>query len=368
MGWGATSAHAQDARLREVEPFRLPMHTDGNSPSFWLDGRLRMFTSVGRPLQINQWDPESLTWSSRDVEVDTLIDLAVWVESAWVDADGAVLGWYHHEPGEMYPDSTLTAPKIGAVFSPDGGESVIDLGIVLESGDPLDPDARNGCFTGGHGDFSVILDREGQFFYFFFTNYGGPSESQGVCVARLAFADRHHPVGRVFKYHDGRWDEPGLGGRVTPLFPVARAWNHANPDSFWGPAVHWNTYLNCFVMLLNRASGKGWTQEGIYATFSTVLSQPESWKQPAKLLGSDDFPDWGTWYPQVMGLDPGCTDTIAGASARFYLSGGSQWEIDFYSVEDLAAEVRAMEWLPESSGTWPSARPPSDARWDPPSP
>ena len=34
-------------------------------------------------------------------------------------------------------------------------------------------------FSGGHGDFSVVLDREQKFFYFLFTNYGGPVETQG---------------------------------------------------------------------------------------------------------------------------------------------------------------------------------------------
>jgi hypothetical protein len=239
----------------------------------------------------------------------------------------------------MYPDSTLTAPKIGAIISHDGGDTVFDLGTVLESGDPLDPDAKNGCFTGGHGDFSVILDRERNYFYFFFTNYGGAPETQGVCVARLAFEDRFNPAGHVFKYHEGRWDEPGRGGRVTPIFPAKRAWNHAGPDSFWGPALHWNSYLKTFVMLLNRAGGDGWTQEGIYVSFAKDLSDPASWKEPAKLLHSDDFPEWGTWYPQVMGLEAGCTDTLADSSARFYLSGGSQWEVDFYSPEDLAIEA-----------------------------
>ncbi len=331
-----TPGHTQEARLRIVEKVELPTETDGNSPSFWLDGRMHLFTSVGRPLKISKWDSQLRSWESDRVDVTTLVDQAIWVEAAWVDDDGTVFGWYHHEPAGLHDEWYLTAPKIGAVVSFDGGNTVHDLGFLLESGDPLDPDSKNGAFLGGHGDFSVVLDREREYFYFFFTNYGGEAETQGIAVARMAFADRFEPVGKVHKYHQGLWNEPGLGGRMTAIFPAERAWQKADPDSFWGPAVHWNTYLNCFVVLLNRASGEpGWSQEGLYVSYAVDLSQPTTWKPPVKLLESTDFPSWGTFYPQVIGLDAGDTDTVAGATAKFFVSGKSQWEIDFYTPEDL---------------------------------
>jgi hypothetical protein len=40
--------------------------------------------------------------------------------------------------------SILTAPEIGAVV--DGGMTLEDLGIILQSGDPLNCDARKGCW------------------------------------------------------------------------------------------------------------------------------------------------------------------------------------------------------------------------------
>ena len=66
-----------------------------------------------------------------------------------------------------------------------------DLGTVLEARpNTLKPEAQNGYFAGGHGDFSVILDQEQRYFYFLFDNYSGPLEHQGVAVARMAFEDR----------------------------------------------------------------------------------------------------------------------------------------------------------------------------------
>jgi hypothetical protein len=331
---GCSLSRAQIARLRGAEMESFPTLTDGNTPSFWYEGKLRMFSSIGRPLKISEWDNGA--WQTADVAVPDLTDLAIWVESAWVDADSTVFGWYHHEPGGLYEGSKLTAPKIGAVVSFDGGRTVRDLGFVLVSGDPLDPEAKNGAFTGGHGDFSVVLDRERKYFYFFFTNYGGDAASQGVAVARMAFADRFEPVGKVHKFHQGEWNEPGVGGRMTPILPAARAWQHADPDSYWGPALHWNRHLGCFVMLLNRTQGEpGWSQEGIYVSYSTDLSQP-AWKAPAKLLDTAGLPDWGLWYPQVMGLGAGETDSEAGATARFFINGISAWEIDFIAPTEPA--------------------------------
>ena len=327
---GASLALGQVARLRPAEEVKMPEATAGNSPSFWHDGRLRMFSSVGWPQLISQAADQFGPWETAEVDRATLSDRPIWIEAAWRDDDGTIFGWYHHEPGDLIEGSKLTAPKIGAFVSTDGGLTMRDLGIVLQSGDPIDPEAQNGYFVGGHGDFSVVLDRERKFFYFFFTNYGGPAASQGVAVARLAFEDRYDPAGKVRKYHAGEWTEPGIDGRLTPIFPVRKEWNLPDPDAFWGPSVHWNTHLNCHVMLLNHASGEpGWSQEGVYVSFSADLSRPESWQAPKVILDRSGDLGQQSYYPQVIGLEPEGTDKEAGQTARFYVQGVSRWEIEF---------------------------------------
>ncbi len=353
---GGSSLRAQGAVVRAASRVEMPTPVDSNSPAFWRGGRLFWFGSHGRPVLSegsNQFGP----WETREVDLQTTNAFPHWLESVWPEENGVLWGWYHGEPVNLIPDSTLTAPKIGAVISTDGGGTLIDLGIVLESGDPLDPAAGNGYFAGGHGDFSVILDRDRTYFYFLFDNYGGPASSQGVCIARMAYADRFNPVGMVWKYHNGGWQEPGRGGRVTPIFPVKKRWQATNPDALWGPSVHWNTHLNCFVMLLNRALGAagdpGWSQEGIYISYSTDLTRPDSWTEPRKILDHSQFSGWYFFYPQVMGLDPGGTDRRAGQTARLYVNGISKWEIDFVappgppglelSSEQAATTIRAGE-------------------------
>jgi len=322
-------ALAQKARLRSAPTVWMPALVDSNSPVYWREDRIHIFNSAGAPVLswgLNQFAPVE----SQLVSVDTEDHFPMWIEAAWVDEDGAVYAWYHHEPAGICPGDALTAPQIGALISEDGGRSFRDLGLILTSGDTPDCSAKNGFFAGGHGDFSVILDRGRQYFYFLFGNYGGAAAGQGIGIARLAFEDRRNPVGAVWKYYRDGWEEPGLGGRLTPIFPVGTPWQDSDTNAFWGPSVHWNSYLETYVVLLNHACCRpDWPQEGIYVAFNPDIGDPLGWSTPVLL-----FPHAPGYYPQVVGLLTGETDTLAGQVARFYLHGVSSWEIVFSPAGD----------------------------------
>lgn len=139
-------------------------------------------------------------------------------------------------------------------------------------------------------------------------------------IRRAASLRRAHRAGR-----------PPAQGGVEPK-ESTHAWLVAAPqirmsgdvDAFWGPSVHWNTFLNQYVMLLNHASDSDWYHEGVYVSYAPRLDDPRLWSVPAKLL------DGGNWYPQVMGLEIGTgTDKVAGERARFFMSGVSQYLIHF---------------------------------------
>jgi hypothetical protein len=327
------AASAQIAQVHFEQEVAIPFRVDGNSPSVWLGDRLLFFTSDSRPVIASGPDLYRLGFPE-PVVLDSDEHTPMWIESAWVDSDGTIYGWYHNEPRGVCAGDSLTAPRIGAVVSYDGGTTFHDLGIVLASGDAVDCGAKNGFFGGGHGDFSVILDREGTYFYFLFTSYGGSVNGQGIAIARMAFEDRANPAGAVFKYFNGAWGEPGIGGRITPIFRSRVSWQREDTDSFWGPAIHWNTYLEQYVMLLNYTCCEpGWPQRGIHVAFNPDLSKPGGWSTPALLL--TDIPYGVGYYPQVMGLGPGENDTIAGQVARLYVHGGSRWLVVFYRPEDV---------------------------------
>ena len=330
------SLYAWDVQLRGASRVDLPTIIDGNSSAFRKEGKIRLFSSTGNPLMVSEASNQFGAWHSDEVDLTHQDHVPVWAEGSWADPSGPVLIWYHHEPGAVCEGSELTAPKIGAAISYDGGKAMFDLGIVLESGDPIDCSAENGFFAGGHGDFSVVLDRDRKYFYFLFTNYGGPVEQQGVAIARLAYEDRWDPVGKVQKFYEDKWEEPGLGGRVTPIFQAKTDWRRSDANSFWGPSIHFNRYLNAYVVLMNHACCEPrWPQEGIYVSFAPDISNPRGWVDPKKILDSSQLPEMPGYYPQVLGLGPLDTDIMAGRVARLYIHGISDWDLVFTREDSL---------------------------------
>ena len=107
-------------------------------------------------------------------------------------------------------------------------------------------------------------------------------------------------------------------------------WHKPDADAFWGPSIHWNTHLELWVMLLNRAKDKDWSQEGIYVSFNPDLGNPAGWTPPAKILDAAEL-EKSKWYPQVVGTDAAGreTDKLAGKTARLFVAGVSKWEIVF---------------------------------------
>jgi hypothetical protein len=299
-----------------------------------------VFNSGGHPWRNGGADLLHLEESHQPVRFDREISGGRWFESTYKDDDGTLYGWYHNEPEgicpEKLPERRLSAPRIGAARSSDNGATWNDLGLVLEAPHgSLRCDTENFYFAGGNGDFSVIFDLASRCFYFFFGSYAADVPEQGVAVARLAYADRDRPVGQVWKWHHGRWQEPGLGGHLTPIFPVGQDWHRRDVDAFWGPSVHWNTHLEEYVILFNRAQDAYWTQEGIYVSFHGDPGDPAGWSPPRKILDREEIVrDPATphgWYPQVMGIDKAQreTDKQAGRAARLFLHGHSRWEVLF---------------------------------------
>jgi hypothetical protein len=315
----------QSVAIRRAPVVRMPGLVDSNSPAFWSNGELHLYNSTAQP-SLARGSSQFELGNPQKLSDERITNRPWWIEAVWQDEAGTVFAWYHHEWPGYCQDSNLTKPEIGALISLDGGETFDDLGIILRAPDPINCAAENGFFGGGHGDFSVIPGRGDGYLYFLFGNYGGDESEQGVSIARMAISDRFAPVGTVWKYYNGNWLEPGLDGLVTPAMPVTRGWQFEDTDAFWGPAVHWNTELESYVMLLNRACcGAGWPQEGIYVSFNPDIADPAGWSPPAKvnLRGSIG------WYPQVLGLGPGETDSLVGARARLYVRGLSAWEIEF---------------------------------------
>ena len=323
--------------IRPTDPVEFPIVIDSNSPTFWRDGKLHLYSSTGEPkLSIFTADFQHL--GTQQVVLDRRDHLPMWIQSVWQDNDGTMYAWYHYERVGVCQNTVLNVPEIGALMSLDGGKSFTDLGIILTSGEPTNCNSQNGYFANGHGDFSVILDRQGEYFYFLFGAYGGDVSAQGVSIARMAFASRRGPVGSVQKYHQGGWTEPGLGGLVTPIFPPAVSWHEANTDALWGPSIHWNTHLRRYVMLMNHSCcTPKWPQRGVYITMSEDLADPSRWTEPQQIVA------FGDWYPWVMAQEGEQPGSEAGQRVRLFMRGLSDREIVFFSEP---SEVEVSEENP----------------------
>jgi hypothetical protein len=339
------------ATLTPAIALTLPGEVDSNSPMLWdlEDGqrKLFVFTSFGGVPRLASGVTVERLGAPADISLLPHPGYGVWMEAIVSDDVDTWYGFYHNEwPATRCGREDRMVSRIGAAKSTDRGRNWLDLGAVIQSPQNATAcESRNRYIIGGVGDLSVMLDAGKQFLYFFYSQYQRQPASQGVAVARMAWADRDRPAGQLELWRDGIWD-PEAGRREllqtipgsmrrrlewtypagTPLVSPTYAWHDGDNrvDAFWGPSVHWNTALEQYVMLLNRSKDESYAQEGIYVSYSPTLDNPASWTPPVKVLNG------GRWYPQVAGASLGTgTDKVAGASARFFMSGRSDWVINF---------------------------------------
>ena len=323
-------------RFRPASPLTLHgrtcWRTDGNSPvRIGRDAAVAFFSRyepIGHTLRrVGRTD---LAFDVPPVPVRFLDDpgpgIGKWIEAIWQEPGGPLHGWFHAET-PVGGSERLFAPHMGRVVSGDGGLTWRHQGDLLRlPPERVDRTWRNGFFAGGYGDLCALADREDRWLYVFFSSYHPNEPAQGVAVLRLPIADLAAPP----MLWTGQGWSTDVSRSPRPIWPMRRGWRHADPDGFWGPAVHYNRALGAFVMLLNRTAGGAGdlVQEGIYASFNRDLADPEAWSSPLRIVHG------GAWYPQAVGLEQGQGDTEMGTVGRFFMAGFSAWTIEFSRVAD----------------------------------
>lgn len=329
------------ARLTSASRVNLPGEIDSSNPAVWA-----LDQGIQRLFVISSWGGvpvRSIGSSITSLQRDQPVAFAshpghgVWMEAIIPDDSGVWYAYYHHErPADLCGRPDRQLPRIGSMKSTDNGATWTDLGIVIDAPPGSEAcDSSNRFVLGGVGDVTAALDRDHQDLYLYFSQYSRERTSQGVAVARLAWADRDEPAGKVTIWNHGAWlpatidRDRDIGWRYpsgTPLVEAARPFHDgsSNNDVFWGPSIHWNTYLEQYVMLINRAKDEVFGEEGIYVSFSPTIADPSSWSAPKKILNG------GEWYPQAIGTETGSgTDRTAGRRARFFMMGKSSRMIEF---------------------------------------
>jgi hypothetical protein len=341
----AAEPRVPTARISDASRLALPGEIDSSNPLVWdlVDGSPRLFVLTswgGVPIHSAGPSLDRLQRGAPAVFNPHPGD-GVWMEAIVPDAAGTWYGFYHHErPARPCGRDDRQLPNIGAARSVDRGRTWDDLGIILDA--PANShvcESSNRFVFGGVGDVTAALDADGQNLYLYYSQYMRDAATQGVAVARLAWADRDAPIGKLSIWNAGAWlpvaraSEAGDGDvdswvypAGTPLVAATRPFHDASPaaDVFWGASIHWNTYLEQYVMLLNRAKDDQFNNEGIYVSFATTVDDPNRWSAPKKIMNG------GGWYPQAIGVEAGSgTDKLAGRRARFFLTGRSEHMIEF---------------------------------------
>ena len=273
---------------------------------------------------------------------------AVWFETVYQDikdTTGKTLyGVYHNEnypetfpfnekTGKGYnnknwpqgltgPQSPAAVCRIGIMKSIDGGKSWDNRGIFIEDLDPrmiLKPHNTSNTFAGGVGDPSAVAS--GEYLYLFYGEYGYPgvyneknysedAEWQGQCisVARIALNDLDNPVGKAKRWDGNGFNAPynSFGKPVASLqIPREKGGGPASSPTggfHWGPSVSWNSYLNCWVMMMGKVVGKSWIGSQVYISFNknaalTEGANSQAWTTPKLFF---EKPGYILWYPSLQ--------------------------------------------------------------------
>ena len=228
----------------------------------------------------------------------------------------------HWPQGLKGPTSPAAVCRIGVMKSTNGGYSWQDKGIFIEDYQPrfiLKPHNQSNTFPGGVGDPSAVVN--GNYLYLFYGEYSYPEaydsltynadkEYSGQCIsiARILISDLDNPEGKAKRWDGKGFTIPydGVGKPVAALqIPKQSGGGPASSPTggfYWGPSVSWNTYLNCWVMLMGKVTGPSWAGNSVHISFNKNRDlgnalQSQEWTTPKELFKREGF---FLWYPSLQ--------------------------------------------------------------------
>jgi hypothetical protein len=237
---------------------------------------------------------------------------------------GTLLAFYHAEDHEDLPMIPGGIPgfycSIALAASNNDGASFQKRGPVISGSLKKDVHGRadQGC-----GEMSILADKDQRYLYAYYSDHCRPGgRGVQICLARCP-VEEAGATNRWRKYYGGRFDEPGLGGRDTPV--VSAQAMHA--DAIF-PHVTFVEKLNRYVMVFNLIVYKELAtparpeRSGIYMACSRDGIR---WSEPTQLLRIQSVPvRLGTeigWHPTLR------TTSVKGRTANgwLYYSYSESW-------------------------------------------
>ena len=252
-----------------------------------------------------------------------------WIANVYLNPEnGHILAFVHLE---YHPETRGDVYfRMGLAISKDGGKTFQWCGYILEP--DLSYETWNDVWypdnLGGHHPFAnmglanyVIKD---DYFYLYYTdtNESRDTFKNGMAVARAKIEDvlsaaEDDQVTPWYKYHNGVWDEMGMGGEFTPL--------NIKPLGFLHGDAVYNSYLDKYVIVTR--TGKVREIGGPADTSAIVISF------------SEDAIHWSEW--QTIHADNHLHDypSIISAGDDNEVTGKSFWVFYKYFYDSVLPEI-----------------------------
>jgi hypothetical protein len=231
----------------------------------------------------------------------------------WWDDQTRTLYALIHTEAEPFGQQAWCTKKTRMVTSKDLGLTWSKPVEVLTRALPKTQDYSGSCFEVGPADFDFYTDVKGGYFYV--TCWNGFVPKNGKLnsfvlyneVARCAIADKMAP-GKWFKFRDGAWTEPGLGGKASRVGFSVRG--------IYGNTIY-STYLKKYLRIgiLAGVADKrfptfGYKDCSICISSCTDLAK-QDWLPMAKLVDQPGNELFATVLSDEKGIDPStCGQTL----------------------------------------------------------
>ncbi len=254
--------------------------------------------------------------------------------------------WYDHDTGTLYaplhceyyrdisPPAGWTRKKTRLATSTDKGLTWKLVGDIITGYMPGENEwlkFSGSYFEAGTGDFDFYADSLGGYFYIYSCNAYAPKNGKMNNflwyneVARCAISDKMAP-GKWFKFCNGSWDQPGLGGKATRVT--------MGSHGIYGRIIYsrpLKKYLRIGISLGiadRRFTDTGFSDGSIYVAACDDLAN-QIWTPKAKLFDIPANDKYGFTVTDGDGKDPFvCDQTL-----RAY----NYW---LYNLPSRAVDVR----------------------------
>jgi hypothetical protein len=248
---------------------------------------------------------------------------------------------------------------LGLAKSTDEGKTWHDLGLIISGTHPYNP---NGALDIGDGTPLVFTDpvTKKKFFYVYFgteTTYLSVARAPYEELLTAAYMDLKTLRDLFHKYYNSQWDQPGMGGNASELFPDVTGETDGDPE------MYWSDYRQRIVAIMDNRQYIAYGESVDGLTWPPM--QPILGKNPqtaiygnaiATGLGPDpnilgdtfytyytDWPKGVSWQPATMNrLTVTTAATVSGIVPTSATAGGAAFTLTVNG--DHFVKTSTVEW------------------------